>query len=151
MAGLEYCIRIIEKNGFFWKLSDQEALRQIFEKVGFNEVARRAYTHVRAVTDIIEGNKSPQGVRMIHKLFAKESNNYSPETETRIREDMWAYREWLMTFFNTSLPNKVPVPVWFVDDGGLYKSRKFSVGTLEAELKSAGNYSFAGLIIKRHE
>jgi len=151
MAGLEYCVRIIEKNGFFWKLSDQEALRQIFEKVGFNDVARRAYTHVRAVTEIIEGNKSPQGVRMIHKLFANENEIYSPETEKRIREEMWAYREWLMNFFNTSLPNKVPVPVWFVDDGRLFKSRKFSLETLEAELKSAGNYSVAGLIVKKYE
>lgn len=153
MVGLEYCLKVVQKNGFFWEIENKEKVRDIFNAIGFKKVKSSAFRHIISITDLIEGRLSAQGLRMLKKLFLKEKEfDNSPEQERELREKIWAYRQWLMDFFDLPYPKIMNHPAYFIDDAGIYRSRKFSVKGLEEGLKDINpDYSFAGFIVRRYE
>lgn len=155
MVGLECCLQVVQKNGFFWECEDKKVLREIFRSIGLERVKIAALSHVLAVTELIEGKASPRGLRMLKKIFLPGGDfDCSSEQERGIREKMWAYRQWLVDFFEIPYPQRTNIPVFFVDDAFLYKSRKFfgSAEDLENALKEINpQYSFAGLIARSYE
>ena len=101
---LQPTFNLVQRMGFFWDYPDSKPLQKVMDSFNQERIKRAAQKTVNILTELIEGNYSAQGLRLIKVL----------ELDSLPR--IWQYRNYLINRFDAKLPTPSRKPMWINHD-----------------------------------
>ena len=101
---LQSTFNLVQRMGFFWDYPDSKPLQGVIDRFNPEHIKRAAQKTVDVLTELIEGNYSARGLRLIKVL----------ELDSLPR--IWAYRNYLINRFEAKLPTPTRRPMWINHD-----------------------------------
>jgi len=130
---LQSTFNLVQRMGFFWEYPDSALLQGIVDNFDQEHVKRAAQKTVNILTDLIEGNYSARGLRLIKVL------------ELNTLPKIWLYRNYLIQRFEAQLPAPPKKSMWITHD----TADDYNLRTLIIDVEKAfkDEYVVAGVII----